>query len=55
MAAAIEQDFPDSALNLIPGDSGDFIVQFDGETIWDKRSMNDQFPADDQILEKLRS
>jgi len=38
---------------LIPGGRGDFIVQRDGELLWDKKQRG-RFPETDEILERLR-
>ena len=53
MAAAIQDKHGDAQLELKPGGRGDFIVIADGNTLWDKRRMGDEFPEHDAILAKL--
>ena len=40
-------------MKTIPGGKGDFIVKRDGEVLWDKRSQDNQFPEDQQVLSQL--
>ena len=52
---AIERAFPDAEVELIRGGGGDFIVIADGQELWNKRRMGDEFPVPDVIVEKLRA
>jgi len=54
LAAAIRSEFPDATLDLIPGGGGNFIVIADGEQLWHKLQMGDEFPESEVILQKLR-
>ena len=40
---------------MIRGGGGDFIVISDGERLWHKREMDDQFPDPDVIVAKLQA
>jgi predicted Rdx family selenoprotein len=53
LGAAIRSAHPDAEVDLVPGGRGDFIVTADGQRLWDKRRMDDQFPEHRVILDKL--
>ncbi len=53
MAAAIREAHSNAQIELIQGGGGDFIVIANGQQLWHKRQMGDQFPAHDDILAKL--
>lgn len=53
MGARIEQAFPGAKVELRGGGRGDFIVTRDGEQLWNKRQMGDEFPDEDAIVEAL--
>ena len=55
LGAAIQAEFPNAEVDLFPGGKGDFIVKANGNSIWDKRNMDDGFPEHEVILDKLRS
>jgi len=48
----IESTFPGTAVELIGGGRGDFIVVTDGTTLWDKRKVG-RFPEPREILEAM--
>jgi hypothetical protein len=50
----IVKAFPEAKVELKGGGRGDFIVTRDGEQLWNKRQMGDEFPRDDDIVEALR-
>ncbi|HIG27834.1 MAG TPA: hypothetical protein EYQ50_08555 [Verrucomicrobiales bacterium] len=54
MGAAIHSEFPHAEVDLFPGGKGDFIVKADGNSIWDKRNIDNEFPEHGVILDKLR-
>jgi predicted Rdx family selenoprotein len=54
LGARIEQAFPEARVELEGGGRGDFIVTRDGEQLWNKRQMGDEFPDEDAIVEALR-
>lgn len=55
MAAAIEEQVDGGPrAELIPGGRGDFIVIADGNKVWDKRRMGDDFPEEGFVVERLR-
>jgi predicted Rdx family selenoprotein len=53
LAAKISEAFPGTAVELIPGGRGDFIVRRDGAVLWDKRGRDGGFPEEDVILAAL--
>jgi predicted Rdx family selenoprotein len=53
LVAAIKGQHPDAKVALIKGGSGDFIVIADGQELWHKRQMGDEFPENQVILDKL--
>lgn len=46
---------PTADIELIKGGRGDFIVTVDGDELWNKRQMGDQFPDEPALVEKIRS
>ncbi len=48
------QELPGTDIQLVRGGRGDFIVEADGEILWDKRSRG-SFPDDAGIVEQLRT
>ena len=46
---------PGSEPELIRGGGGDFIVIADGECIWHKREMGDEFPDHGAMIDRLKS
>jgi len=54
LAADIRKEFPDAEIELIRGGSGNFIVIADGEQLWHKLQMGDEFPEPEAILAKIR-
>lgn len=55
MAAALRSSVPSSpTVELLPGGRGDFIVVADGNKIWDKRRMGDDFPEESFVVERVR-
>jgi len=55
LGAKLEQTFPESTVELIPGGRGDFIVTVDQRVVWDKKQMNNNFPDEDRLVNGLRS
>lgn len=55
MAARIREAFPGAEVELVPGGRGDFIVTVDGERVWDKRAMGDEFPDEERLVAQLRA
>jgi predicted Rdx family selenoprotein len=53
LAAKITRQHPDAEVETVPGGKGDFIVTVDGQQIWNKRRMNDDFPDERVLLEGL--
>ena len=45
---------PGAEIQLVRGGRGDFIVEADGELLWDKRSRG-SFPDDARIVADLRA
>ena len=45
---------PGTEILLVRDGRGDFIVEADGELLWDKRSRG-SFPDDARIVEQLRA
>ena len=53
MEAAIKAEHPKAAVELVEGSGGDFIVDVDGERLWHKREMGDEFPNEGQLVARL--
>ena len=53
MGAAIRKAHPEAEIDLVGGGKGDFIVKADGQLLWDKRRMDDEFPEEVTILDRL--
>ncbi len=53
LKAAIEKRVPGAQVTLVPGGGGDFIVQRDGEKLWDKNAEHSGFPDEAAFLAKL--
>ena len=41
-------------MELIPGGRGDFIVKAEGNELWNKKEMGNEFPETAVILEKMQ-
>lgn len=54
MASAIESSIEGATVELIDGGKGDFIVDVDGDVVWDKRNDQGRFPEHEEILSRLR-
>jgi len=55
LAARIREAFPGATTELVPGGRGDFVVTVDGERVWDKRAMEDEFPDEERLVARLRA
>ena len=53
MEAAIKAEHPGAAVELVEGSGGDFIVDVDGQRLWNKREMGDEFPDEPLIVGQL--
>lgn len=42
-------------MEIQPGGRGDFIVKVDGKELWNKRKMDDEFPEEDAIVDRIRN
>ena len=54
MAAAIRDEVAGAQVELIGGGRGDFIIEADGQRIWDKRAMENKYPTEEDIVATLR-
>ncbi|PIE23215.1 MAG: hypothetical protein CSA62_08365 [Planctomycetota bacterium] len=53
MEATIKAKHPDALIELVKGSGGDFIVEVDGQEIWNKNAMGDQFPNEEELADRL--
>jgi predicted Rdx family selenoprotein len=54
LAAKIQKALPAAKVDLIKGGKGAFIVTADGQQIWNKREMGDEFPDEDKLVLEMK-
>ena len=55
MAETLKKAIPGIDVELVDGGRGDFIVNADGNTVWDKRNMGDEFPDNRAIVDAVKA
>lgn len=53
MAAKIQKAIPGTAVELVKGGKGAFIVIADGKELWNKRAMGDEFPNEEKLVRSM--
>ena len=55
LAAKISSSFPAAQVEFTTGIAGEFVVEVDGEVLWDRKQMQGQFPDEESLVSYLTS